>query len=108
MAENIIVKKSLDKVIVTFQSTVDLESFEFLLKKAYSATVNKKVRDITFDLSYVTWIEPFQVSQIALWICELVSDNRKVGIVYPERKRVIQFLEQIHFGQSLTSPNIKL
>jgi adenine/guanine phosphoribosyltransferase-like PRPP-binding protein len=107
MAKNILIQELRRTLIITLQSIFDITSFEILIKSAYSKSRNEKFSEIKFDFSKVTWIEPFQLSQLALWILELKELKKQVSIIYPTSNRVLSFLNHFHFDSFVENNLLK-
>lgn len=88
---------------IKFQSTVDLESFEYLLVGGYSKSKKTKFREVLFNFQLVTWFEPFQVSQVAQWILEIRQNGKTIKIKRPQSHYVNAFLHHYNFFQTLVN-----
>jgi hypoxanthine-guanine phosphoribosyltransferase len=86
-----------NKLSIKFQSRTNLENFEILLTQVYTESLLDKYSTVEFNFFYISWIEPFQISQIALWINELTDLNKNVSIKLPENTRVAVFFSSLRF-----------
>jgi orotate phosphoribosyltransferase/signal transduction histidine kinase len=100
--ENLIIRKG-DILEIKLQSTVDLESFELLLKKAYGQSKQAIFKTIILNFGVVRWIDLLQLSIISQWILELKALDKEVQVIYPSNQTVISFLDNYHFSHFLNA-----
>ncbi len=72
-------------VRIPFSDTVNIFTFEHLLKQFYSYSNQESTSEVVFDFSAVEWCEPFQLSLLLLWISELLKNDKRVVFLPPSQ-----------------------
>lgn len=102
---NLIIRNG-DDLEINFQSTIDLESFEMLLKRAYGPSRKKACKRVVFNFKKAYWCDVLSLSMIAQWLLELKWLDKELFVEYPSNRVLIDFFENYRFTDFLTGHEI--
>ncbi len=93
---------------IDFPKKLNTALFELILKENYHKSKLKKEKQIVFDLSSTIWFPIFELSQLSLWVYELIIKLKKVAVVLPNDILVSNFLSTYGFLEFLIEHKVKI